>query len=185
MGGPMTRRDDQPVKPWTIERLKGTGHGELQTGAYGDVKQSIIGVVVNGVECMTQKHFWRVEQTPKSAAAFDLEGLTFDGEAITRTRVNNCTQEHSEAALNDWEWHITQDIRRRSPVADPARVAELRQQVRIDVERDEIKRSMREERERLEAQRKASVEEGQALLISMLADGRLTLNDIDPEALQV
>ncbi|MFB9867909.1 replication endonuclease [Vreelandella sulfidaeris] len=201
MGGPMTRRDDQPVKPWTIERLNGKGNGELQTGAYGDVKQSIIGVVVNGFELMTQQHFWRVEQTPKSGG-FDLEGLTFDGEAITRTRVNNSTQpeyfkqllrslrlqlshkQHTESALNDWEWHKTQDFRRRFPVADPATVAELRHQVRIDVERDEIHRAMRDERERLEAQRKATIEEGQHLVIGWLARGEMDINDLTPQMIE-
>lgn len=182
MGGPMTRRDDQPVKPWTIDRLRSAD--ELQLGAYGDVKQSIIGVVVNGTECMTQQHFWRVEQTPK-VAAFDLEGLTFDGAAVAWTRVNNCTHSHTEAALPDWEWHKTQDIRRRFPIADPARVEEVRQQVKIDVYRAEHQRLIREEDAQLEAKRKAAVEEGQQMVIGWLASGEMSIDELTPEMIEV
>lgn len=181
MGGPMTRRDEQPVKPWVIDRLMGTGHGELQTGAYGDVKRSIIGVVVNGVECVTQQHFWRTEHIPKATEAAP-EGLTFDAPGVAWTRVNNCTQHH-ESALPDWEWHKTQHLRRRFPVADPGTVAALRHQVRVDIERDEIRRAMREDNQREEAKRKALIEEGQNRLIAMLATGELSPNDIDPRAL--
>lgn len=184
MGGPMTRRDDQPVKPWTIERLRSAD--ELQVGAYGDVKQSIIGVVVNGTECMTQQHFWRVEQTPKSAGV-DLEGLTFDGSAVAWTRVNNCTQGDRNTdqleRLKRWNDNMTAIFRHTYPAADPDTVAALREQVRIDVSKAETRRVMREENERDEADRKARIEEGQHLLIAMLARGELSPNDIDPRAL--
>lgn len=184
MGGPMTRRDDQPVKPWTIERLRSAD--ELQVGAYGDVKQSIIGVVVNGFECMTQQHFWRVEQTPK-AAGVDLEGLTFDGSAVAWTRVNNCTQGARNPdqleRLKRWNDNMTAIFRHTYPAADPATVAEVRQQVRVEVAKAETRRVMREENEREEAERKARIEEGQHLLIAMLARGDLSPNDIDPRAL--
>lgn len=72
MGGPMVKRDEQPVRPWRIDRLK-LG-GEIQTGAYGDPLAAPLGVVVLGYECITRHYLWNTG-TPgrKSQAARDVQ----------------------------------------------------------------------------------------------------------------
>jgi len=85
--------------------------------------------------------------------------------------------------LKRWNDNMTAIFRHTYPAADPDTVAALREQVRIDVSKAETRRVMREENERDEADRKARIEEGQHLLIAMLARGDLSPNDIDPRAL--
>ncbi|MDI5984907.1 replication endonuclease [Halomonas sp. M4R5S39] len=89
MGGPMTKRDHQPARPWHIDRLAGGG-GEIQTGRYGEPLKTTLGIVVHGVELLTKHHLWTTRRRD-SGQGFDLEGLTFGAEGDAWTRVNNCT----------------------------------------------------------------------------------------------
>lgn len=62
MGGPTARRDEQPVKPWRIERL-------AQEGRYGDAIEAPLGVVVLGFECLTRHYLWTTQRTGTPAEA--------------------------------------------------------------------------------------------------------------------
>lgn len=181
MGGPMTKREDQPVKPWTIERHKTAE--ELQTGAYGEVKTAIIGVQVLGVDCMTQQHFWRVEQG-RAVTGFELEGLNLEGEAFPWTCVNNCTHQHHEGALDDWEFHITQSFRRMYPPADPETVKALRHEIEIERQRDDIRLSMQAEKDDANQRRRELLAESWPVYVAMLANGEIQPQDIPSEVLE-
>lgn len=190
MGGPMTKRVDQPARPWAIDRLAGAG-GEIQTGRYGEPLKTTLGIVVHGFELLTKVHRWTTERRD-SGQGFDLEGLTFGGAADARTRVNNCTQplpEPDKSPLNEWEWHITESFRRMNPPADPATVAEIQRQAaaaaddyRVEQHRRSWERfTDREER----AERRRLRDQGRQVIAGALLSRTLTPDDLSPEMMEL
>ncbi|WP_052719391.1 replication endonuclease [Halomonas sp. HG01] len=83
MGGPMCRRDEQPAKPWKIQRLSLEG---VQMGRYGDAVEAPLGIVIDGVECLTRHYLWSSD-TPgdkPSQAVKDARAARVAGEAVPR-----------------------------------------------------------------------------------------------------
>ncbi|WP_163557144.1 replication endonuclease [Halomonas sp. NO4] len=186
MGGPMTKRADQPARPWRILRHTGRGDGELQTGAYGEPVESPLGIVVHGVECLTQRHRW---ETRRRAPGDSREGLTFAAAGGAWTRVNNCTPAPpgpraatftgrvfgpKSSPLSEWEWHVTESYRRMKPPIPRPEVERIQRQAALDAaayyRAADLHRLEREDA----ARHRELIDEGEAAVVRMLARGEIT-----------
>ncbi|MGO3058789.1 MAG: replication endonuclease [Halomonas sp.] len=109
MGGPMTKRKDQPIKPWVETKMNTGAHIEtfshatgedfgpcavVARGQYGEEQKVTFGLVATGragfsSEYMTRVYKWQV-RAKGSRAGGDFQAV---GEAESPwTRVTNCTQ---------------------------------------------------------------------------------------------
>lgn len=99
MGGPLTPRKNQPVRPWRewkwdSERPKG-GEDEVSfaRGGYGERVEITYGLLVQGAEYLTRFYSWTMRpKARESKYDFSQKGACGGGAAADPwTRVNNCT----------------------------------------------------------------------------------------------
>ncbi|MCK0745026.1 replication endonuclease [Chromohalobacter nigrandesensis] len=176
MGGPMTKRDDQPARPWRFEKLDDTGrYGDPVPATYGVAVSSQVGTA----EYLTRLYRWTVERKP-SDAGFDFEKLGVGGSAAAWTGVNNCTPPDAAPhrdPLNDWEWHVTESFRRMNPAPDPENVRRLRLQIAHDAEQYRHESAQRIAAAQAERHRLQSIREGEDIVRQWLANGKITLDE--------
>ena len=190
MGGPMTRRDDRPARPWSVDRMTGQG-GELQTGRYGDPLEMTAGVVVRGFELLTRINRWTIKGR-SSADDFDLEALTSGAAGDAWTRVNNCTRPLppvEESPFDEWEWHATESFRRMHPPADPQTIADIQETAAAEArgyqEGVELAALERQTDREDESARRDLLHRGKAVVAGWLLDGTMTPNDMTMDQLEM
>lgn len=158
MGGPMTKRKDQPIKPWvetkmttgvnieTFSHATGEDYGHeavVAKGRYGEEQKVTFGLVATGrpgfsSEYMTRVYKWQV-RAKGSRAGGDFQA---EGEAESPwTRVTNCTQ--------------GPDIQPREPSPEEikAQRERLEEWKRSEIYRAEAEDAHREGQEAIEAAR--------------------------------
>ncbi|MCM2973470.1 replication endonuclease [Larsenimonas suaedae] len=102
MGGPLTPRADQPVRPWRMEKANIDGNlinyatGEYSAfarGQYGDTVSNIFGLMIQGMEYPTRFYKWEMRHK-RSSTGHDFSQKGAYGESAANdpwTCVNNCT----------------------------------------------------------------------------------------------
>ncbi|WP_084388077.1 replication endonuclease [Kushneria phosphatilytica] len=100
MGGPLTPRADQPVRPWREWRMATGTDAErcdqeipFARGSYGDRVEVTYGLLVKGAEYLTRFYSWTMRPKARNSAYdFSQRGSYGGGAAADPwTRVNNCT----------------------------------------------------------------------------------------------
>lgn len=177
MGGPMTPRQDQPVKPWRFEKLDEVGrYGEPVPATYGVVVKSAVGVA----EYLTRLYRWSVERKPAT------DGVDFEriGAAETPwTGVNNCTEPDAAPPRSPqqiWEpWELNADYwyRRMNPAPDPEHVRALRLQIERDAVQYRHESAERIAANQAERHRLRSIREGEDVVIRWLAAGEISMQE--------
>lgn len=192
MGGPMTPRAEQPVKPWAITRRASRLNEETgeeiteQRNRYGEPLQSILGVIVQSdlgepAECLTR--FYRWDVAPKGQkSGFDFER---SGAADSpRTHVNNCTppakpRENPDprTVYEPWELNATDWFRRMNPAPDPQQVEKLRADTAIAANRFAIESEERRQAKQAERDRTRQLREAENTVIRWLANDEITIQE--------
>ncbi|OLO11409.1 hypothetical protein BTW10_09990 [Chromohalobacter japonicus] len=194
MGGPMTKRDEQAARPWRVQRAsdadsldRDTGEiDRIARGRYGEPVAATWGLVVTSAtgqaEYLTRLYRWEIEHKP-SGDGFDLEGLTFDGSAVARTGVNNCTPPDAapprspQQIFEPWELNAAYWYRRMNPAPDPENVRRLRLQIEHDAEQYRQASAERIAAAQAERHRLQSIRQGEDIIRQWLAAGEISMQE--------
>lgn len=107
MGGPMTPRKDQPIKPWREWRMDTSREMDADgvpfaRGGYGERVEITYGLLVKGAEYLTRFYSWTMKPKARNSAYdFSQKGSYGGGAADDPwTCVNNCTPDMTPRAAD-------------------------------------------------------------------------------------
>ncbi|REC94908.1 replication endonuclease [Kushneria indalinina] len=107
MGGPLTPRKDQPIKPWREWRMDTSremvaDEVPFARGGYGERVEITYGLLVKGAEYLTRFYSWTMRPKARAGAYdFSQKGSYGGGEADDPwTCVNNCTPDMTPRAAD-------------------------------------------------------------------------------------
>lgn len=175
MGGPMTPRSDQPVRPWRLIQQDARAADCDRRGRYGEPVIGTLGLIVTSAvgEAEYLTRFYRWDVAPKGAASeFDFERLS--AAKSPWSPVNNCTPPADRPPLSRWEIRVTQSLQTMSPPVYPSQLAKIRQEIASDAERYQIESAKRRADKQAQRERVRLIREAEEAVIDWFIAGDIS-----------